>query len=148
MEDDIYFAGLFDGEGWFSISRAKGSFYRSKREWAFQAHAELSIREKHIVESLKSRYGGSIRLNKARKESHSDSWHWQTTGMNSKLFAESVLPYLRCKKEQAQTIILFQEEKILNGNKPLTDERYNFYEDCWESMKVLNTKGVGKYGNG
>jgi hypothetical protein len=144
MMSSEYAAGLFDGEGWFSISRAKGSLYRSKREWAFQAHASLSIRERHIVEALADKYGGTVTVARARKETHSDSWHWQTTGKNSKAFAEDVLPHLLAKDKQATLIISFQAEKNLNGNRPLPDTRYAFYEKAFAEMKKLNLKGVGK----
>lgn len=146
MISSQYAAGLFDGEGWFSISRAKGSLYGARRPWAFQVHASLSIREKHIVEKMMERYGGTVTLRAARKDAHSDSWHWRTTGLKTKEFAIDTIPYLLAKKEQALLAVKFQEEKEKNGNQPVPDSRYGLYEKCWSDMKILNKKGVGKPG--
>jgi hypothetical protein len=144
MITNDYMAGLFDGEGWFQITRAKGGHYRSTREWAYQCHAAMTMREKEIVETFQSRFGGTVNLQASRSEKHSAYWKWQVTGLGAQAFAWSLEPHLILKKPQAQLINEFQAQKVLNGNKPVTDERYEFYDKCFQDMKLLNKKGVGK----
>ncbi|QNN99113.1 LAGLIDADG endonuclease [Streptomyces phage Faust] len=139
-----YVAGLFDGEGWFEIKRAAGSHYRASRDWAYQCHAFITMRDKQIIEALAEQFGGTATLVKKRSDKHSDYYAWRVTGKNALAFAESIEPYLIGKKDQAQLIIGFQNEKILNGNQPLPDSRYEFYTSCYAKMRELNTKGVGK----
>ena len=74
MEEDIYFAGLFDGEGWFRIGKIKGHHHRMKREWSFYCEAALVIREKHIVEELRKIYGGTVIEQKPRKKTYSTTY--------------------------------------------------------------------------
>lgn len=139
-----YMAGLFDGEGWFSISRAKGSHYRSTREWAYQVHAAMTLREKVIVDHFCYRFGGTVNKMKSRSEKHSDYWHWRITGKNVADFATGMMGHLHMKRDQAIVAASFQREKGLQGNQPISDERYQLYQDYYEQMKSLNAKGVGK----
>lgn len=144
MNDNYYFAGLFDGEGWFSIRRAKASHYGGTREWAFQASTHLAMREKSIIDQLNKEYGGTVRKVPARKAEHSDCWEWRLGGLESLAFAEKMQSILRAKSSQAKVLIAFQNEKIKNGNQPVSDERYSLYEQYYEQMKELNARGVGK----
>lgn len=143
-EDNIYFAGIFDGEGWFRIGRIKGHHHGMKREWSFYCEAALVIREKHIVEELCKLYGGTIRQEKPRKNTWSTTYKWRCSGNAAKRFAEIIFPWLRCKKKQAELLIKFQQEKTINGNKPLTDQRYEFYTSSFKEFSILNKKGIGK----
>lgn len=141
---DEYFAGLFDGEGWIMIQRAAGKHYRAKREWAFQCMAALTIREEFLVLELQKRFGGTVNLQKSRSDKHSPYYKWQITGMNALKFAEEMKDLLILKKPHAELLIEFQKQKIENGNKPLPDWRYEFYEKCFDGMKAFNQKGVSK----
>lgn len=141
---DQYWAGLFDGEGWFQIARSKGSHNRSRREWSYQCHAALTIREKNIVEAMQERFGGTVVLQKSYSDNHSPYYKWQITGLGAQKVAWMLEPHLIAKKSQAKLLQAFQAEKVVNGNKPVTDERYEFYGKCFDMMKVLNKRGVGK----
>jgi hypothetical protein len=143
-EKHIYFAGLFDGEGWFRINRIKGSFSRMRRDWAYQCEAALVMRDKQIIEELHKLYGGSIREERPRKDGWSTTYKWRCSGPTAKKFAENILPWLIGKKIQAELLIKFQKEKDINQNRPLTDERYIFYSECFDQFTNLNKKGVGK----
>lgn len=143
--NEYYLAGLFDGEGWFSIRRAKASLYRGTREWAYQCSSHLVMRERYIIEAIQDRFGGTIRQVKKRSENHSDYWEWHLGGRDSVIFCEAMKDKLIAKARQAQLIIDFQAAKAENGNRPVPDERYAFYGECYEKMKTLNAKGVGKF---
>lgn len=139
-----YLAGLFDGEGWFSISRGKGSFYRSKREWAFQCHAALVMREEILCDSFCEKFGGKVTPMKNNSPNHSPYFKWAVTGMNALNFSTIMKEHLVAKKAHAIVVEKFQNRKILNGNRPLPDETYDFYVACHAELAKLNQKGVGK----
>lgn len=142
--NEYYVAGLFDGEGWFSIRRAKASLYRGTREWAYQCSTHIVMREKSIIDGLQEMFGGTVRQVKKRSENHSDYWEWHLGGKDSVVFCEKMKDKLIAKREQAQLIVDFMSEKTANGNQPLPDSRYEFYGQCFDKMKALNAKGVGK----
>ena len=141
---DAYTAGLFDGEGSFQIARNKGALTRSTREWAFQARASLALREQNIIELLRQSYGGTTRQLKKQSENHSDYFLWAITGLNVLKFVDGPGKLLIAKYEHGQVIKKFQARKILQSTRPLTDETYEFYQSCWEELKKLNQKGLGK----
>lgn len=142
--NEYYVAGLFDGEGWFSIRRAKASLYRGTREWAYQCSTHIVMREKSIIDGLQEMFGGTVRQVKKRSENHSDYWEWHLGGKESVLFCERMKDKLIAKTAQCQILLDFMAEKTINGNQPLSDSRYKFYGQCYDKMKSLNAKGTGK----
>ncbi len=144
MINEYYVAGLFDGEGWFQIRRAKASLYRGTREWSYQGSTHIVMREKHILEAIQERFGGKVTNVKNRSENHSPYFEWRLGGVASAEFAQEISDKLIAKRKQAELIAAFQAEKNANGNQPLPDSRYEFYGQCYAQMKVLNAKGVGK----
>lgn len=142
--DYRYVAGLFDGEGWIELTKASGKRWRMKRDYAFFSRAGLQIRELSIIESLQETFGGKIYTTKPSSIKHSVTYRWCIFGNDCTKFCNNILPFLLAKKAQAELIIKFQEEKRINGNKPLTDERYMFYFECYDKMKKLNKRGIGK----
>jgi hypothetical protein len=59
-------------------------------------------------------------------------------------FALAVEDKSLAKGEQLRLLASFQREKGLQGNRPLEDERYEFYTACFDKMRLLNAKGMGK----
>jgi hypothetical protein len=141
---DDYFAGLFDGEGWFNIRRVKASHYRGTRQWAFQCSTNLVMREKSILIRMQERFGGNLNDIKNRSSKHSPYFSWRLGGLDSLKFAYEMKDLLIAKREQSLILIEFQKEKIENGNSPLPDERYEKYCLYYDQMKRLNEKGIGK----
>jgi len=140
--NNYYVAGLFDGEGWFEITRGDGKKWRMKREYGYGCRACIQMRDKIIIDSLAETYGGTVRKYSPRRETHSTTYKWIVTGKKAQDFAKSIEPYLIAKNKQAKVVIDFQDEKNLNGNRPLSDERYTKYGTLYEELKFLNKKGV------
>jgi hypothetical protein len=139
-----YCAGLFDGEGWFRINRIPGHFSRMKNKWAFQCEAAIQMREKDLIELFLQNFGGTIREYKPKNKNHSITYKWRCSGPTAQNFAQTILPWLRGKTKQAKLLIEFQEQKNLNGNQPISPQRYCFYEKCFTTFSALNKKGIGK----
>lgn len=139
-----YCAGLFDGEGWFRINRIPGHYSGMKNKWAFQCEAAIQMREKSIVDLFLHHFGGTVRECKPQNKNCSVTYRWRCSGPTAQNFAQTVLPWLRGKTKTAKLLIKFQEEKNLNGNQPLSLQRYCFYETCFDAFSALNKKGIGK----
>ena len=133
-----YVAGLFDGEGWFQIDRSPRP---NGRRLAFQLHARISLRQKHLLEEVQREFGGSLRMSAKATEKHAAYFEWDVTGENAAAFAERIGDHLRLKGAQAALARGFQHFKRMQGNRPHTDESWQRLVDCYEQMKRLNTKG-------
>lgn len=115
----------------------------TKREYQFQAHAGLVIRERFILDYLQKKYGGTVRLQKRYKESHSPTYRWRITGNNVLNFVANIKHALRLKVEQAQEVYDFQYLKSQTKG-PISDFHYERYQSYYDRMKRLNLRGVGK----
>jgi hypothetical protein len=140
-----YIAGLFDGEGWFNIHLYKGNRSKNMRG-VHVPRAAIAMREKHILEAIQKRYGGSLNLNKARKEEHSDSWRWTLSGGQNLIdFIEEISPFLIAKYEAAMVALSLQKIKVANIKfAPTSDEEWQAREEMRKEMNRINTKGIGK----
>ena len=138
---DDYVAGLFDGEGWFSISRAAGHHYGAKRDWAYQLHAAMTLKERVVLSCLRSRWGGTVVEQKNRSKNHARYFRWQVTGESAREFAEDIGPKMIIKKARAGLAVEFQLDKGQKGNKPSSDREYDKQTKMYEQMKKLNKRG-------
>jgi len=133
---DDYLAGIFDGEGSFTIVMC------GKR---LQARAQLSIREKYIVELLADRFGGFIRQNKARKAEHATTWRWNITGPNLLQFCLDMKELLLVKRSACLTVLEFQRLKTGNTSfRPMSDETRRQLEELHGDLRHVNRKGPGR----
>lgn len=133
-----YVAGLFDGEGWFQIDRSKRP---NGRKLAYQLHARIALRQRHLLEELQAMFGGSIRMASEATDRRAAYFSWDVCGEEAAEFAKQVGPHLRLKKEQSIIAFTFQVLKRMQGNRPHTDESWWLLVDYYEQMKRLNRKG-------
>ena len=134
-----YIAGLFDGEGWFTISvnknppRCKGP--------ALQIHAAISLRQPKVLHEIQKQFGGTVTLAAKATTKHAEAWRWRVTGDGALKFAEQVGGKLIVKKQQAKLAILFQTLKAQNKNRPSSITRRNQLAKLRERIQLLNKKG-------
>lgn len=98
-EDAQYIAGFFDGEG--SI-------------FPHQKHYRCSVAnsDRNVIEWIKQKIGfGKIRIFKARKHQHLDSHVLDIFRVGEVWgFLNEIEPYLKVKKQKAQTVLLWFEK--------------------------------------
>jgi hypothetical protein len=98
--DNKYVAGLFDGEGYITISRYKrpetGTMHYSPQ-------IGISMCWKPTLEEMKEQFGGSLRKHKLLKGK--TIWRWVIYNGQAKNFLEVILPELREKRSQAVLIM-------------------------------------------
>lgn len=103
MEEDIYTAGLFDGEGTVTLATANGKFRYPV--------VSVSSTTYSLLEFLQNNYGGHISKHKTYKAHHMQSWSWKTTHNSALLFLEKILNYLKEPEKQRRALLLTQRYK-------------------------------------
>jgi hypothetical protein len=101
---DAYLAGFFDGEGSISIIRRKPHGH--------VLHVDVGQIDRRPLELLRSRFGGSIQLQRRHSFGRRDLWYWKTGSQNAVPFLEAMLPYLIVKREQAELALRFQSRRL------------------------------------
>jgi len=97
-----YFAGLFDGEGSFSIQISIRPYGKSNKFCVnINPKMVMSIRDgREVLETLQQTFGGQIYKYK------DETWRWNLSRKQLILnAAEELLPYLRIKKQIAERFI-------------------------------------------
>ncbi len=101
--EDIYTAGLFDGEGTVTLATANGKFRYPV--------VSVSSTTLCLLAFLQQTYGGHISKHKAYQDHHKPSWSWKTTHDNALVFLEKILPYLKEPEKLRRAILLTQNYK-------------------------------------
>lgn len=112
IQDICYAAGFFDGEGSVLIQKPG-------RTCSYRLRVSASQTTVEPIEWLRQRWGGSVRIRKA-KENRKTVWEWAITTQLALKFLTDVRPFLLVKREQADIAIEFQSRKF-NGSRRLPE---------------------------
>lgn len=87
-------AGLFDGEGTISSSKAR-------------IRASIHMTDLDILETFQTNFGGVIHPQKKQKEHHKKSWRWILQSSDKAVpFLQDILPFLHARRwKRAQEAI-------------------------------------------
>lgn len=140
-----YLAGLFDGEGYFTLRRVKGTNINTTREFRYQAYAQITLREGWLLEQAVAMVGaGVVAVSAEATEKRSKYYIVTWCGKALPTFLWCVGPHLIAKHKQMQVIEKVVQIKTRTGNQPTSDSDYDLQCELWKQLKVLNTRGVGK----
>jgi hypothetical protein len=115
-EDDIYAAGLIDGEGTITLSRLNKSEYRAPI-------VSVPSTTPALVTTMKAMFGGFI-SKKSNKEKHTPSQAWAARYDTAITCLERVTPYLRePEKIRRARLILNEYKKLTVRNGRYTEEQ-------------------------
>ena len=104
-----YLAGLFDGEGYITISHMVSKKPGSIHE-RYQLIVGISMTHKPLIEMLHKQLGGTFHASHKRaKPTHRTLFSWILGSKVAARFLESVLPYSVVKKPEAELAIEFQK---------------------------------------
>ena len=137
-----YIAGLFDGEGYFTINRCHRSDI--KREWSFQASARITIREGWLLKSIQDQFGGSLKETKKKSEKHSTYFLWSVGDKKMLRFLDQIGPLLVLKRQHFLVVDSFVRMKVNHGFGPLDDFQYEARENSFFDLRELNRRGVDR----
>jgi hypothetical protein len=133
-EERAYIAGLIDGEG--SIYVAAVGPHRNKTAYPIVV---LAMTHREVISWLCQRLAsGAMQLhnqtNLRRHPHYRPQYRFQLFGKRAKMLCESVLPYLRVKREQARLVTTFPvDARIAPGVKiersAINAERYRLRDE-------------------
>ena len=108
-----YLAGMFDGEGTFSIYQNNGNYHTTvdgeKKQYNF-TNSRVSITNTNIelMEWLVSHFGGVYYTHRRAKAVHKIAYDWRPKGKkNTEELILGILPYLVLKKQQANLVLQY-----------------------------------------
>lgn len=111
LEDLIWVAGFFDGEGHIDITTWKGSPYGYLVVSVTQGNAHINVLDFFSV------WGGRV------FQANKFGWRWQAYANEASNFIKDILPYLKLKRKAAELAIEFQDTMHKKGNtQQLTQE--------------------------
>ena len=108
-----YAAGIIDGEGNIGIVKRRWS----KRYDKYHLQVRVAMCDKEIPEWFLLHFGGSVSTSCRSKinPKNRDLYTWQISHRKCIPMLQSILPYLICKKSQAELAIQFQDTKHYGG---------------------------------
>lgn len=94
---NIYFAGLFDGEGTIAAHEGRN---RSKP----RPFVKINMTCYKTIVAVAQHFGGSV-LTKKVYNGHSPQWHWVVTSNKAIAVIHALRPYLITKREAADDVL-------------------------------------------
>jgi hypothetical protein len=135
-----YLAGIIDGEGCFTIEINAPTTYR--KGTLYTCRLSIINTDVNLIKWLTENFGGTIHTRKrvnGRKIVH--AWRIYANGLDS--FLPHCLPYMVCKRNQAEVILRFRSSFDPESGRGIknTDEICQFRLKCLEELKHFNTLG-------
>lgn len=125
--DLAWAAGFLDGEGSFFV-RKNGPRTFSPGIQAGQNHLEP-------LEKLQTMFGGSIC---PRRTSPRDFWSWERNGAKGALIVlPQVIPYLVCKKKQAEILFEYAARQTRRGYGLLDEQEISIRASLDQELRAL-----------
>jgi hypothetical protein len=131
--DLAWLAGIMDGEGSIFIMKQQ----RTDRERQYNYILRISVQSTDGImaqECLKISGEGACFDAPTTKENQSNTYKWQVSGKRAKHVLQSLVPFMRVKKEQAQVAIDFQETTKKHWRQMTVDD-YKKQEDSYYKLK-------------
>jgi hypothetical protein len=144
VNDIAYLAGLWDGEGCFTIGYTAIKRRRLSPYW--YAVASICMTERGGIELLQQIFGGTIHT-RQRDEGLKPVYEWKLWSLKAKHLAETLLPHLRVKQNAAKTLINFQtyvtqqSAEFAHGGNVLTQEDMQRRDAFRQEIKGWNHRG-------
>lgn len=144
-----YLAGIIDGEGSIYI----GNFSRNAKTGSpyFQTNIQVTNTEKDLIDWLFETFGGLISKRTPRqmpKNSTKQAWVWTASGERVTHLCELILPYLLCKKRQAEIMLKMRatytnerhSKKGHQGLIPLDKEIISLRQSFMDEIRSLHCR--------
>lgn len=127
--DLAYAAGIIDGEG---------CIYVHKSAIRMTPKLEIKMGEYPCVEFFQSVFGGTVSKLKVRKNGYRVLYRWVAQGENALCILESLLPYLKGKKEQALELLTWPNRNAINyGKRGMPQAVKEMRSDIHQNLRKL-----------
>ncbi len=136
--DCAYYAGIFDGEGTIGMYAIGKKTLNQRRTYCLRV--QVVSTDEWIIQSLKFAFGGNIFI-EARKNNPrwATAYRWFLQKRRTIGFLETILPYLRLKRPQAELALKYLRHKTAGGYKP--QGYIDLEEDFKSQFSTLNKTG-------
>jgi hypothetical protein len=140
-ENNIYAAGLLDGEGTITMCLS-GSKNRSR-----YPVVSISSTTIELLTFLKENYGGVICFHKKYKEHHNNAYSWKLVYNNAINFLYCILPYIKEPEKIRRAKLIIEKYKILtkrNGKYSITEQeaKNNFMKEFFHNTPDIQNKNM------
>ena len=106
-EKNIYFAGLFDGEGCIYVSKLP----KTQRTY-YNLSVVLCMCHEEVIKDFHRFYDcGTVHARSRKTPSGLTAYAWSAHGKDALHVLEQLTPYLRTKKEQAKVAMQYQNNR-------------------------------------
>ena len=123
----IYLAGIMDGEGTFYISKE------------FRHRMYVVNTDERMIRWLKHNFGGLTYKRNSKKNPHwRTKLEWVLVKAEIMEICEAIIPYLVCKKEQAEVMVKFRKSFTNSAGHHISEKTRDFRKLCYKEMKELN----------
>lgn len=146
MADLAWLAGIIDGEGSIFVMRNT----RTDRERTFNYVMRICVQSTDDImarECLNITGEGYTFPVYEKRENQQNSLKWQVNGKKAVRVLKALLPYLKVKKDQAESAISFQETTKKHW-KQMTEEDYKQQERFYFELKSLKKSNAVKHAKG
>lgn len=154
--DLAYLAGLIDGEGYIGVKRSRDSF---------SARIQVRMVDEPAIAFLAATLGGTYYREREHAANRRPLYCFQASDLKAETILRAVLPYLRVKREQANTVLAFRAHQSTSRehrtrvtgyrnfpnaygtprqvpNLSLSTEYLDECSRFWAECKALNRVGV------
>lgn len=147
IAEAAYMAGLMDGEGTFFIGN-----YSNTRNGFFQTVLKVTSTDKVMIKWIYNTFGGwmSEYTSKQRADNcKSPVFSWACTGDRLTHLCEIMLPYLTCKRNQAEILLemrtTYHNSEHVKGKQGVQKIPEHIKEKRLELMKKLQSLHCRNY---
>jgi hypothetical protein len=143
-----YLAGVFDGEGSITISKAppRGR-YKSP---IYRLMVQISNTNLEVLRIAQNQYGGCVGGPFLRGLRWRPYYRWKLDDENSMNFLRDIEPYTQIKHGHIQTALEFREQVLTShteslgkgyGSKPMSNDEVDVREALYQRMRHLSESG-------
>lgn len=134
IADIAWTAGIIDGEG--SIFIMKQGRVDRERTVNYILRVSVQSTDPYMTSELKRMFpdGAEFSVQRDKRPECSDTLKWQLSGKKAARFLNTILPFMRVKKQQAELALEFQN-KFKKHWRSMLEEDYNQQESFYNKLK-------------
>ena len=101
LEDYVYLAGLFDGEGSLYILHRIPKEHEKEKSPRFWLQMQIGMTDKPVIDWLKDTFGGSVLTEHHKEERWKTCYRWRLNNKLAATLLQQIRPWLKVKHRKA-----------------------------------------------
>jgi len=149
--DLAYAAGLIDGEGTIGISelqpndKCRKNGTRVRKSPQHRIYVAITMTDQVAIAWMQLTFGGHFQSLSPRQPQHKPTYRWSLASKAAAEFCETIAPYLKVKRQQAEIVARFYQERMAHnfqGNSGVPVDELSLRRQVMAKIKILNQRGV------